>query len=192
MSDNISSVITSYSSRAHYSQSIPFPTPAKWITQNSSTQLRKESHALIPVRAPTSDQYLGTMDSDSSNVDLSMISKLSDKDKQELQSFIQNESQKARIQQCEPIPLSPSRARSPLPSFEDMPSKYLKENKMLTECIIAVHNLTDICWKKCVTGSIRSGKLERGEESCTQSCVDRFLDSNFLVIKHLESMRTQS
>ena len=54
-----------------------------------------------------------------------------------------------------------------------------------------MHNLTDICWKKCVTGTIRSGKLDRGEESCTQNCVDRFLDANFTVIKHLDAMRNQ-
>jgi len=83
------------------------------------------------------------------------LSKLSDRDKQELQQFIVNESQKSRIQQ-------------------------------------SVHNLTDICWKKCVTGSIRSGKLEKAEETCAQNCVDRFLDGNFTVIKHLEAMRNQS
>jgi len=96
------------------------------------------------------------MDS-SSGIDPSQLdlSKLTDRDKQELQQFIVNESQKAKIQQ-------------------------------------SVHNLTDICWKKCVTGSIRSGKLEKGEESCTQNCVDRFLDGNLTVIKHLESMRAQS
>ncbi|KAH8683034.1 Tim10/DDP family zinc finger protein, partial [Tricladium varicosporioides] len=80
------------------------------------------------------------------------LSKLSDKDKQELQQFIVNESQKARIQQ-------------------------------------SVHSLTDICWRKCVTGTIRSGKLEKNEETCAQNCVDRFLDANFTVIKHLDRMR---
>jgi import inner membrane translocase subunit TIM8 len=95
------------------------------------------------------------MDS-SSSLDHSVdLSKLSDKDKQELQQFIMNETQKARIQQ-------------------------------------SVHNLTDICWKKCVTGTIRSGKLEKVEESCTQNCVGRFLDANFTVIKHLDAMRNQS
>lgn len=54
----------------------------------------------------------------------------------------------------------------------------------------AVHNLTDICWTKCVTGSIRNGKLDKGEESCAKNCVDRFLDANFLVIKQLENMRS--
>jgi len=80
------------------------------------------------------------------------LSKLSEKDKQELQQFIFNESQKARIQQ-------------------------------------SVHSLTEVCWKKCVTGTIRSGKLDRSEESCAQNCVDRFMDANLTIIKHLESMR---
>jgi len=41
------------------------------------------------------------MDSPSTSLDQNLdLSKLSDKDKQELQQFIVNESQKARIQQC--------------------------------------------------------------------------------------------
>ncbi|TVY28999.1 Mitochondrial import inner membrane translocase subunit [Lachnellula hyalina] len=93
------------------------------------------------------------MDSPTSSLEQNVdLSKLSDKDKQELQQFVVNESQKARIQQT-------------------------------------VHSLTETCFKKCVTGAIRSGKLDKGEESCTQNCVDRFLDANFTVIKHLEQMR---
>ncbi|KAL3427101.1 mitochondrial import inner membrane translocase subunit Tim8 [Phlyctema vagabunda] len=96
------------------------------------------------------------MDSSTASLDQNLdLSKLSAKDKQELQQFIVNESQKARIQQ-------------------------------------SVHNLTDICWKKCVTGTIRSGKLDKSEETCAANCVDRFLDANFTVIKHLEAMRNQS
>lgn len=55
----------------------------------------------------------------------------------------------------------------------------------------AVHNLTDVCWRKCITGNIRSGKLEKNEDSCMQNCVERFMDANFTVIKHLETMRNQ-
>ncbi|KAH8821578.1 Tim10/DDP family zinc finger-domain-containing protein [Xylogone sp. PMI_703] len=96
------------------------------------------------------------MDSPTSSLDQNLdLSKLSDKDKQELQQFIVNETQKARIQQ-------------------------------------SVHSLTDICWKKCVTGSIKSGKLDKNEESCTQNCVNRFLDANMTVIKHLDAMRQQA
>lgn len=41
------------------------------------------------------------MDSPTSSLDQNIdLSKLSDKDKQELQQFIVNETQKARIQQC--------------------------------------------------------------------------------------------
>jgi len=96
------------------------------------------------------------MDSPTSSLEQNIdLTKLSDRDKQELQQFIVNESQKARIQQ-------------------------------------SIHSLTDVCWKKCVTGPIRSGKLDKGEESCTQNCVNRFLDANMTVIKHLDAMRNQS
>ncbi|KFY22414.1 hypothetical protein V493_06599 [Pseudogymnoascus sp. VKM F-4281 (FW-2241)] len=79
------------------------------------------------------------------------VNSLTQRDKQELQQFIQNETQKSKLQQ-------------------------------------SVHNLTDICWTKCVTGGIKSGKLDKSEETCARNCVDRFLDANFLVIKQLEGM----
>ncbi|KZF21329.1 hypothetical protein L228DRAFT_269712 [Xylona heveae TC161] len=90
---------------------------------------------------------------DASAVSAADISKLSDREKQELQAFVANESQKARIQQ-------------------------------------SVHSLTDICWTKCITGKIAGGKLDRTEETCVQNCVDRFMDANMTVLKHLETMRT--
>ncbi|OCL09570.1 hypothetical protein AOQ84DRAFT_220646 [Glonium stellatum] len=86
------------------------------------------------------------------NVDLS---KLTDRDKQELQQFVVNESQKARIQQ-------------------------------------SIHSLTDVCFRKCITSKITSGKLDRYEEPCMQNCVDRFLDANYVVLKELEKMRSSS
>ncbi|KAF2457148.1 Tim10/DDP family zinc finger-domain-containing protein [Lineolata rhizophorae] len=92
---------------------------------------------------------------DDSNLSISQaeLSKLSDRDKQELQQFVVNESQKARVQQN-------------------------------------IHNLTDMCFKKCITSKISSGKLDRSEEPCVLNCVDRFLDANNLVLKQLEMMRT--
>ena len=48
-----------------------------------------------------------------------------------------------------------------------------------------------MCWKKCITGAIRGGKLEKGEETCMTNCVERVLDINFLTVKHLEKMRGQ-
>ncbi|KAI5246493.1 hypothetical protein E4T42_02271 [Aureobasidium subglaciale] len=87
----------------------------------------------------------------SGNIDLS---KMSDAEKQDLQQFVVNESQKARIQQ-------------------------------------SIHSLTDTCFRKCITGKISSGKLDRSEEPCMQNCVDRFMDANLVVIKNLEQMRTR-
>jgi import inner membrane translocase subunit TIM8 len=72
-----------------------------------------------------------------------------------------------------------------------MPGGRISEEQQLMN-YTAIHSLTDICWKKCVTGTIRSGKLDKNEESCTANCVDRFMDANFTVIKHLEAMRNQS
>lgn len=54
----------------------------------------------------------------------------------------------------------------------------------------AIHSLTDTCFRKCITGKISSGKLDRSEEPCMQNCVDRFMDANLVVIKNLEQMRT--
>ncbi|KAL8734529.1 MAG: hypothetical protein Q9166_001429 [cf. Caloplaca sp. 2 TL-2023] len=53
----------------------------------------------------------------------------------------------------------------------------------------SIHNLTDICWTKCITGGISAGKLSSKEETCTQNCVERFLEANTAVLKHLEDMR---
>ncbi|KAK4957817.1 Mitochondrial import inner membrane translocase subunit tim8 [Elasticomyces elasticus] len=82
------------------------------------------------------------------------LTKLSDREKQELQQFVVNESQKARIQQ-------------------------------------SIHSLTDICFRKCITAKMSSGKLDRTEEPCMQNCVDRFMDANMTVLRQLEQMRTQ-
>ncbi|KAK4137321.1 hypothetical protein BT67DRAFT_438580 [Trichocladium antarcticum] len=51
------------------------------------------------------------------------------------------------------------------------------------------HELTGICWKKCVASSIRNGELDKGERSCLQNCVDRFMDANLVTLKHLSKMR---
>ncbi|TKA46488.1 hypothetical protein B0A54_02320 [Friedmanniomyces endolithicus] len=82
------------------------------------------------------------------------LKNLSAKDKQDLNTFIQAESQKAQIQST-------------------------------------IHGLTDTCFKKCITSKISGGKLDRYEEPCMQSCVDRFMDANMVVIKHLEQLRSQ-
>lgn len=62
----------------------------------------------------------------------------------------------------------------------------------ISRVLAAVHNLTDVCFKKCVTANISSARLERQEESCGRNCVERFLDANLSVLKHLESLRASA
>ncbi|KAF7592599.1 Mitochondrial import inner membrane translocase subunit tim8 [Aspergillus hancockii] len=54
-----------------------------------------------------------------------------------------------------------------------------------------VHHLADVCWKKCITGRISSGRLDQSEETCAQNCVERWMDTNLAVLKHLEALRSQ-
>jgi import inner membrane translocase subunit TIM8 len=46
-----------------------------------------------------------------------------------------------------------------------------------------------MCWAKCVPGSIKNPKLDKSEETCLANCVERFLDVNYLTMKHLNGMR---
>ncbi|KAI8298517.1 Mitochondrial import inner membrane translocase subunit TIM8 [Colletotrichum sp. SAR11_59] len=68
--------------------------------------------------------------------------------------------------------------------------QFLANEQQRSQIQSQTHALTEICWKKCASGSIRGSKLERGEESCLANCVDRFLDVNFLTMKHLNNMRS--
>jgi mitochondrial import inner membrane translocase subunit TIM8 len=56
----------------------------------------------------------------------------------------------------------------------------------------AIHALTDMCFKKCVTSKIGAGTLDKYEEPCMQNCVDRFMDANGLILRQLESLRTKN
>ncbi|KAI1335547.1 Tim10/DDP family zinc finger-domain-containing protein [Xylariaceae sp. FL0016] len=52
-----------------------------------------------------------------------------------------------------------------------------------------VHNLTEVCFKKCVTSNIKSGKLDSSEQSCLANCAERFFDVTNLTVKHLSNLR---
>ncbi|KAJ9603800.1 Mitochondrial import inner membrane translocase subunit tim8 [Cladophialophora chaetospira] len=94
------------------------------------------------------------MDDGEININPEDINRLSDREKRELQIFLQGESQKAQVQK-------------------------------------QIHELTEMCFKKCITGSISSGKLTGKEESCMTNCVNRLFDSNLVILKHLEALRQQ-
>ncbi|KAL6719625.1 Mitochondrial import inner membrane translocase subunit tim8 [Lecanora helva] len=55
----------------------------------------------------------------------------------------------------------------------------------------STHNLTDLCFKKCMTAKISKGTLDRGEESCAQNCVDRFIDMQDFVMRRIAAARGQ-
>jgi import inner membrane translocase subunit TIM8 len=103
------------------------------------------------------------------------LEKLSESDKNDLRKFLATEQQKTQIQ-SRTFTLTQGRATR----------KTLFSN---ADSCTETHMLTDMCWKKCVSGSIKSTKLDRTEEGCLTNCVDRFLDLGNLTIKHINSMR---
>jgi len=55
----------------------------------------------------------------------------------------------------------------------------------------AIHDLTDVCWKKCIASNkISGGKLSSSEQSCTENCVGRFMDTSYAVLAHLDKLRS--
>jgi mitochondrial import inner membrane translocase subunit TIM8 len=104
--------------------------------------------------------------SDSITLTPEELQRLTPTDTAELQKFVQSESQKANIQQT-------------------------------------VHGLTEKCFIKCVSagssgssswggsawGATGAGKLQTKEEECVRNCVERFMDSNLAVLRHLERLR---
>ncbi|KAJ8122184.1 hypothetical protein ONZ43_g1559 [Nemania bipapillata] len=89
---------------------------------------------------------------DTNALDTAEVDKLNENDKAELRQFLQNENQKARVQNT-------------------------------------VHSLTDMCFRKCITSTIKNGKLEKNEESCMANCTERFFDVGNLTVKQLQNMR---
>lgn len=106
------------------------------------------------------------------------LQNLSAKDKQELNQFIVGETQKAQVQSsASPYPVLHMRAGASL------------HLHMLTHPTTAIHELNSVCFKKCITGRMAQGSLERNEDTCMKNCVDRYMDANMMIIKHLERMR---
>jgi len=69
-------------------------------------------------------------------------------------------------------------------------SQFVMQEGQKAQIQHTVHDLTDKCFKKCITSKISSGKLDRYEEPCMKNCVDRYMDANMTIIRHLEQMRT--
>ncbi|KAI1818782.1 Tim10/DDP family zinc finger protein [Poronia punctata] len=67
--------------------------------------------------------------------------------------------------------------------------QFLQAENQKARMQATVHSLTDTCFTKCVTGTIKSGSLDRSEESCMQNCAARFFDISNLTMQHLQKMR---
>lgn len=68
-------------------------------------------------------------------------------------------------------------------------SQFLTAPLLTLTSSTAIHEFTETCFKKCIKGSISSGRLTTKEDTCMQNCVNRFMDSNLAVLRHLEMMR---
>ncbi|KAJ3540877.1 hypothetical protein NM208_g4864 [Fusarium decemcellulare] len=67
--------------------------------------------------------------------------------------------------------------------------QFLANEQQRSHIQAQTHSLTQMCWSKCVQGSIKNSKLDKSEETCLANCVERFLDVNYLTMKHLNGMR---
>ncbi|KAI0527932.1 Tim10/DDP family zinc finger protein [Xylaria bambusicola] len=67
--------------------------------------------------------------------------------------------------------------------------QFLQNENQKARVQATVHSLTDVCFRKCITGSIRNGKLDKTEESCMANCAERFFDVSTLTMKHLQNIR---
>ena len=102
------------------------------------------------------------------------LSDFSEKDKAELQTFIQNEQQKARFQESGCFLPGPA-------STTTLNADELRKTD--------VHSLTAMCWTKCIAPNRISGpQVDKSETACLDNCVNRFIDAQKTVIAQLEGM----
>ncbi|XP_062197031.1 mitochondrial import inner membrane translocase subunit TIM8-like [Phragmites australis] len=59
-----------------------------------------------------------------------------------------------------------------------------ERTKALTNELVA--KLTDVCWDKCITGSIGSS-FSKSEASCLSNCAKRFAELKMLTMQKLTS-----
>lgn len=67
--------------------------------------------------------------------------------------------------------------------------QFIKTENQKAHIQANVHSLANVCFPKCITGTIKSGELDRTEASCMANCVERFLDIGELTLEHLRNTR---
>ncbi|ORY33017.1 Tim10/DDP family zinc finger-domain-containing protein [Naematelia encephala] len=88
----------------------------------------------------------------------------------------------------------PKMSASQVPQFDAATKKeleeFLEQEQSKAKLQATVHELTNTCWKTCITGSI-GAKFSRSEASCLENCVDRFLDSSLFIVRQIEAQKNQ-
>lgn len=74
--------------------------------------------------------------------------------RKEIMQWIESENSKSKVQMC---------------MLRPCPCHLILFQKRVLTVIIAIHNFTDMCFKKCITTKITSNTLDRTEESCKRS-----------------------
>ncbi|CAK7272078.1 Mitochondrial import inner membrane translocase subunit tim8 [Sporothrix epigloea] len=87
------------------------------------------------------------------------------------------------------VSLDPSVINSLSDKEKEELRQFVNTQSQRTRVQAQTHNLTDICWKKCITSPVKSNALEKTEEACMNNCVERFLDLNILTAKLLSNMQ---
>ncbi|MED6161169.1 hypothetical protein PIB30_058180 [Stylosanthes scabra] len=60
-----------------------------------------------------------------------------------------------------------------------------QQKAVVTEMVAKV---TNECWDKCISGT-PGNKFSSGEASCLSNCAQRFVETNMLIWKKLQSMQ---
>ncbi|XP_067138570.1 mitochondrial import inner membrane translocase subunit Tim8 [Centruroides vittatus] len=72
--------------------------------------------------------------------------------------------------------------------------KELQEFLLITEQKVQfqaqVHNLTDVCWDKCIDKP--GPKLDGRTEACLTNCVERFIDTSMIITKRFAHLLQRS
>ncbi|KAH7915341.1 Tim10/DDP family zinc finger protein, partial [Hygrophoropsis aurantiaca] len=67
---------------------------------------------------------------------------------------------------------------------------FLEKEQVQARFQSTVHNMTSMCWDKCIT-STPSSRFARGEDTCLANCVGRFLDASVVMVKNIQQQRQQ-
>ncbi|CAN6443208.1 unnamed protein product [Victoria cruziana] len=60
-----------------------------------------------------------------------------------------------------------------------------KQRAMVNEMVA---KLTDVCWEKCITGSVGSS-FSNSETNCLKNCAQRYVELSMLTVQRFKTMQ---